>query len=66
MTLHICELVWIKTLPKELQVEIERPMSMYRDNKATINIAHNLVKHDMTKHIGLDRQLIKKKRLIVD
>ena len=32
MTLGTCELMWIKTSLKELQVEIERPMRLYCDN----------------------------------
>lgn len=31
------------------------------DNKSTINIAHNLVQHDCTKHIENDRHFIKEK-----
>ena len=34
---------------------------MYCDNKTAINIAHNLVHHDCTEHVEVDRRLIKKK-----
>jgi hypothetical protein len=36
-------------------------MSLYCDNKAEINIARNLVQHDRTKHIEIDKHFIKKK-----
>lgn len=34
-------------------------MKIYCDNKSAINIAHNLVQHDRTKHIEVDRHFIK-------
>ena len=43
MTQGICKLMWIKTLLKELQVDIEEPMRLYCDNKAAISITHNPV-----------------------
>ncbi|KAL6338368.1 hypothetical protein AAG906_018739 [Vitis piasezkii] len=51
MALGIYELMWLKGLLRELQVNLENPMRLYCDNKAAINIAHNLVQHDRTKHI---------------
>ena len=34
-------------------ISVSLPMKIYRDNKATISIAHNLVVHDRTMHIEL-------------
>ena len=34
---------------------------MYCDNKSVINIVHNLVKHDRTRHVEVDRHFIKEK-----
>ena len=65
MALGIYELMWLKGLLRELQVNLENPMRLYCDNKAAINIAHNLVQHDRTKHVEIDRHFIKE-RLIVD
>ena len=36
-------------------------MRQYCDNKATINIAHNPVQYDKTKHVEIDRYFIKEK-----
>ena len=36
-------------------------MRRYYDNKFAINITHNLVQHDQTKHKEIDRHLIKEK-----
>ena len=37
------------------------PMKLYYGNKATIDIAHNPVQHDRTKHVEIDRHFIKEK-----
>ena len=36
-------------------------MKLYYDNKAACDIAHNLVQHDQTKHVEVDRHFIKEK-----
>ena len=36
-------------------------MKLYCDNKLTINIAHNPIQHDRTKHFEVDRHFIKEK-----
>ena len=61
MSLAICELMWLKGLLRELEVNLENPMRLYCDNKVAINIAHNVVQHDRTKHIKIDRHFIKEK-----
>ena len=57
----IYELVWLKMILEELRIPYEKPKKLYCDNKAAINIAHNLVQHDRTKHVEVDRHFIKKK-----
>ncbi|XP_052299567.1 retrovirus-related Pol polyprotein from transposon RE1 isoform X1 [Citrus sinensis] len=57
----ICELLWLKKLLEELKIIIDVPMKLYCDNKAAINIAHNPVHHDRTKHVEVDRHFIKEK-----
>jgi hypothetical protein len=57
----VCELLWLKILLMELGLFKEKPMLLYCDNKAAINIAHNPVQHGRTKHIEIDRHFIKEK-----
>lgn len=45
-----CELIWLKTLLSELEVEVSHPMIMFFDNQAATHIASNLVFHERTKH----------------
>lgn len=57
----ICELLWIRGMLLDLGFHIHEPMRLYGDNKVAINIAHDLVQHDHTKHIEVDRYFIKEK-----
>ena len=61
MAQGICELLWIKILLTDLKIEPMDTMRLYCDNQAAINIAHNPVLHDRTKHIEIDRHFIKEK-----
>ena len=45
----------------EMRMPLMIPMKLYCDNKAAISIAHNLVQHDRTKHVEIDRHFIKEK-----
>ncbi|BAT73097.1 hypothetical protein VIGAN_01055600 [Vigna angularis var. angularis] len=55
----ICELLWIKIILDDLKVDLKGPMKLYCDNKSAIEIAHNPVQHDRTKHVEIDRHFIK-------
>ena len=57
----MCEGLWLQKLLEELHITVEIPIKLYRDNKAAINISHNPVQHDKTKHIEVDRHFIKEK-----
>ena len=61
MAQGICELLWIKIILGDLGVQWEGSMKLYCDNKSAINIAHNPVQHDRTKHVEVDRHFIKEK-----
>ena len=61
MTTSVCELLWVKIIMEDLKVQLSKPIKLYCDNKSTINIAHNPVQHDRTKHIEIDRHFIKEK-----
>ena len=59
MASGICELLWLRKIMMELRLLLETPMKLYYDNKASINIAKNIVQHDRTKHVEIDRHFIK-------
>ncbi|PRQ42655.1 putative RNA-directed DNA polymerase [Rosa chinensis] len=55
----VCELLWIRHLLKDLGFKNRKTMDLHCDNKAAIEIAHNPVQHDRTKHVEVDRHFIK-------
>ena len=57
----VCELLWIRNLLEELGFKPKHAMQLNCDNKAAIDIAHNPVQHDRTKHVEVDRHFIKEK-----
>jgi hypothetical protein len=59
MVKGICELMWLKTLLTELGYGPTKEMKLFCDNKAAIDISHNPVQYDRTKHIEVDRHFIK-------
>jgi hypothetical protein len=59
MAKGLCKLLWLKTLLIEIGFNLKSEMSLFCDNKAAINISQNLVQHDRTKHVEVDRHFIK-------
>ncbi|PRQ60468.1 putative RNA-directed DNA polymerase [Rosa chinensis] len=57
----VCEMLWLRHLMKDLGFKPKYAMNLYCDNKAAIDIAHNPVQHDRTKHVEVDRHFIKEK-----
>ena len=57
----ISEVIWIRNILGELAFEQCRPTTVLCDSKAAIGIAHNLVLHDMRKHIELNKHWIREK-----
>ena len=47
----LCELLWLKIIPDDLRIKWDDPMKLYCDNKSVINIVHNPIQHNRTKHI---------------
>lgn len=45
-----CKLLWLRMWLIELDFHVSKPMSLYCD-KATINIAHDLIQHDKNNNI---------------
>lgn len=48
------EIIWLRWLLEDMGVSISSPTPMYCDNKSAIQIAHNTVFHERTKHIEID------------
>ena len=59
MVKGLCELLWLKKLLVEIGFAPSSEMNLFCDNKAAIDISHNLVQHDCTKHVEVDRNFIK-------
>ena len=57
----ICEGIWLKRILYELGMPISRSLKVFCDNQSAISIAKNPVHHDRTKHMQIDRHLIKEK-----
>ena len=54
MTKGLCELLWLKMLLTKIGFSPTLEISFFRDNKAAINISHNPIQHDKTKHMEVD------------
>ncbi|KAM1109444.1 hypothetical protein ACFX19_008957 [Malus domestica] len=57
----VCEFLWLKKLLRDLGFKPKRAMKLHCDSKVAIEIAHNPVQHDRTKHVEIDRHFIKEK-----
>ncbi|XP_048229512.1 uncharacterized mitochondrial protein AtMg00810-like [Ricinus communis] len=49
-----CEIVWLRWLLVDMGVFLRQPTPLHCDNKIAIQIAHNPVFHERTKHIEID------------
>ena len=47
------ELIWIWWLQQDLGVDCSTATKLHRDNRSAIQIAHNDVFHELTKHIEI-------------
>ncbi|XP_061359256.1 secreted RxLR effector protein 161-like [Gastrolobium bilobum] len=54
MAKGLCELLWLKKLMCELWYPSKIEMKLFCDNKAAIDISHNPVQHNRTKHIKIN------------
>ena len=58
---QICEGLRLRRLLEDLKIRLPQPIRVFCDNNAAVAIAHNPVQHNRTKHVKVDRHLIKKK-----
>ena len=59
MAKGMCELLWLKNLLIEIGFAPNREMNLLCDNKTAIDISHNLVQHDRTKYVEVNRHFIR-------
>ncbi|RVW71211.1 Retrovirus-related Pol polyprotein from transposon TNT 1-94 [Vitis vinifera] len=59
MAKGLCELLWLRRLLTEIGFAPDSEMKLFCDNKAAIDISHNPVQHDWTKHVEVDQHFIK-------
>jgi len=57
MTSTTKEIVWLRWLLADMRISFSHPTPMYCDNQSSIQIAHNSVFHERTKHIEIDCHL---------
>ena len=53
---EICKLLWINIVLDDLEMKWEGTMKLCCNNKSKINIAHNPVQDDRTKHVEVDQE----------
>jgi hypothetical protein len=54
MSLLIADVTWLRWLLEDLGVYVISPTSLLSDNTSAISIARDRIKHELTKHIGVD------------
>lgn len=55
----VCKLLWLKRLMANFGFAPNSKMNLFCNNKVIINISHNPVQHDCTKHIEIGPHFIK-------
>ena len=54
MALLTTEVTWLRWLLEDFGVSINAPTTLLSDSTGAISIARDPVKHELTKHIGVD------------
>ena len=55
----LTEILWLKRLMTELDLQSPQPCRLFCDNKVAISISENPVQRERTKHVEVDRHFIK-------
>nr|KYP36221.1 Copia protein [Cajanus cajan] len=53
------DIIWLRSLLKDLQVDCDSPTFLHCDNQAAFHLAANPVFHEQTKHIEVDCHFIR-------
>ena len=53
------EIIWLRWLLADLGVSCDNSTPLLCDNMSAIQIANNPIKHELTKHIGVDASFIR-------
>ena len=59
MAKGLCEILWLRRLLTEIGFGLSSEMNLFYDNKAAIDVSHNPIQHDRTKHVEVDRHFIR-------
>jgi hypothetical protein len=53
------EVTWLRWLLEDFDVSVTTPTSLLSDSTGAISIARDAVKHELTKHIGVDASFVR-------
>jgi hypothetical protein len=59
MALVTAEVTWLRWLLEDFGVSVSIPIPLLSDSIGAINIARDSIKHELTKHIGVDAHFIR-------
>ena len=59
MAQYVCEIMWIRQLLMEMDIETSVPAKLLCDNQAAMHIVSNPIFHEHTKHIEIDCHFVR-------